>query len=124
MSAVAQVEIQEELALMPTGFRLLIRLQAVSRRTDAGIYKTDRTVDAEQLTCVIGEIVAIGPDAYKDEKRYPSGPWCKLGDWVLFREFAGRRLILGEPGKEREYRILHDDLVEAVVRKPEEVKRP
>jgi co-chaperonin GroES (HSP10) len=64
-------------------------------------------------------VVDMGPDCYKDPERYPTGPWCKKGDFVLVRPNAGTRLVIHD----REFRIINDDSVEAVVEDPRGIKR-
>ena len=72
----------------------------------------------EALTTVLF-VVALGPDCYKDEKRFPSGAWCKEGDFILVRPHAGSKLVIHG----REFRIINDDTVEAVVDEPRGIKR-
>ena len=61
----------------------------------------------------------MGPDCYKDEKRFPSGPWCKTGDFILARPNSGTRLKIHN----REFRIINDDSVEGVVQDPRGISR-
>ena len=68
----------------PTGYRLLILPFAPAEKTKGGIYLARQTVERERLTTVVGYIVALGPDAYKDPVKFPEGPWCQKGDWVIF----------------------------------------
>ena len=64
-------------------------------------------------------VVKMGPDCYKDPERFPSGPWCSEGDFVLVRPNAGTRLLIHD----REFRIINDDSVEAVVEDPRGIRR-
>ena len=103
----------------PSGYRLLCAIPEVERVTGGGIIKADITTQNEELLTTVLFVVSLGPDCYKDEKRFPSGPWCKAGDFILVRPHAGTRVkIHGQ-----EFRIINDDAVEAVVENPIGVKR-
>ena len=101
----------------PTGWRVLILPYSMSPKTKGGIYIPDKTLERESYATVVGYVVSLGPDAYKDEAKYPDGPWCKKGDWVIFGRYAGARFKL-EGG---EMRLLNDDEILAVVEDPEDV---
>ena len=103
----------------PTGYRLLIALPEVEETTEGGIYITDERRTAESVASVVGYVMKAGPDAYSDEKRFPNGPWCKEGDWIVMRAYSGTRLRIH--GKE--LRIINDDSVEAVIEDPRGVAR-
>ena len=103
----------------PSGYRLLIALPDVEEQTDAGIYIPDERRHAEFVASIVGFVLAVGPDAYSDEKRFPNGPWCKQGDWIVMRAYSGTRLRIH--GKE--FRIINDDSVEAIVQDPRGVVR-
>ena len=104
---------------IPSGFRILCALPEVEEKTEGGIYKSDVTIHHEELLTTVLFVVAQGPDCYKDEKRFPSGPWCKEGDFVLVRPHAGTRVKIHG----REFRIINDDSVEAVVEDPRGISR-
>jgi co-chaperonin GroES (HSP10) len=97
----------------------LCALPDVEKTTDGGIIKADITLQHEELLTVTLFVMKLGPDCYKDEKRFPSGPWCKEGDFILVRPHAGTRVKIHG----REFRILNDDAVEAVVEDPRGIKR-
>jgi len=98
----------------PTGYRILIALPQADEKTDGGIIKADITKRMEEIGSVCGMVMAMGPDCYKDEKRFPSGAYCKVGDWVMMRSYSGTRFAIdGE-----EVRLINDDSVEAVVEDP------
>jgi len=98
----------------PTGFHLLIAIPEVSETTKGGVYVPDKLKEAEETASIIGFVIASGPDAYKDEGKFPSGPWCKDGDFIIFRSYSGTRFkVLG-----KEFRLINDDTVEAVVEDP------
>ena len=103
----------------PVGYRLLCAIPEIENRTAGGIIKADITVDNEELLTTVLFVLKVGPDAYKDEKRYPSGPWCKAGDFILTRPHAGTRVKIH--GKS--FRIINDDSVEAVVEDPRGISR-
>jgi co-chaperonin GroES (HSP10) len=103
----------------PVGYRLLIALPQVEETFESGILKAERTVYEEKILTVVGLVLDVGDQAYKDETRFPSGPWCKVGDYVLFRANTGTRFRVGG----MEYRIMNDDSIEAVVADPRGVSR-
>ena len=103
----------------PTGFRMLIALPEVEEKTSGGIYVPDERRDAEAVASIVGFVLKVGPDAYGDKARFPNGPWCQEGDWVVMRAYSGTRLRVH--GKE--FRIINDDSVEAVVEDPRGVAR-
>ena len=103
----------------PSGFKLLIALPEVNEKTEGGIFVPDERRDAEAVATIVGFVMKIGPEAYADEKRFPSGPWCKEGDWIVMRAYSGTRIrVHGQ-----EFRIINDDSVEAVVDNPMGVVR-
>jgi len=103
----------------PSGFRLLIALPQVEETTEGGIFIPEERRKAETVASIVGCVLGLGPDAYSDEKRFPNGPWCKKGDWIVMRAYSGTRLMIH--GKE--FRIINDDSVEAVVDDPRGVSR-
>ena len=113
----ANKEVKEDLKLKmpePTGYKLLISPLKVKEKTDSGIYMPDELKHAEQTASVIGFVVDVGPDAYKDDSKFPNGAYCKKGDFVIFRSYSGTRFkIEGE-----EFRLINDDTVDAVVNDP------
>ena len=98
----------------PTGYRILIMPFQGKRKTNGGIVLTDETVERERLATVVGYVLSVGEDAYKDESRFKSA-WCKEGDWILFGRYAGAKI----PIEGGEVRILNDDEVIATVETPE-----
>ena len=103
----------------PTGYRLLIALPEVEETTEAGLYIPDERRTAETVASIVGFVLKAGPQAYGDETRFPSGPWCKEGDWIVMRAYSGTRIKVH--GKE--FRIINDDSVEAVIEDPRGVAR-
>ena len=81
--------------------------------------KADSTINNEETLTTVLFVVDLGPDCYKDPSRFPTGPWCKQGDFILVRPHAGTRLVIHG----REFRIINDDSVEGVVADPRGIKR-
>lgn len=104
---------------IPSGYRLLCAVPEVEKRFDNGLWKPDVTLHNEEMLTTVLFVLKIGPDAYKDEKKFPTGPWCAEGDFVLVRPHAGTRVKIH--GKE--FRIINDDAVEAVVEDPRGISR-
>ena len=98
----------------PKGYKLLIALPEPDEMTEGGILKAARTLQDEETGSIIGIVIKMGSDAYKDIKRFPSGPYCKEGDAILMRSYSGTRFKVH--GKE--FRWINDDSVEAVVEDP------
>ena len=103
----------------PSGYRILCAIPEAEKEFDSGIAKADITIQHDEILTTVLFVVDLGPDCYKDESRYPNGPWCKNGDFVLVRPNAGTRLVIHG----REFRIINDDSVEAVVDDPRGIKR-
>jgi hypothetical protein len=85
----------------------------------SGYRKADETLHYEEVLTTVLFVIELGPDCYKDPARFPTGPWCKKGDFVLVRPNAGTRVIIHG----REFRIINDDSVEAVVDEPRGIRR-
>lgn len=110
----------EQALPVPTGHKLLISLPQVEDTYEGGLIKKVRsTVEAEQITTVVALVLDMGPDAYKDTERFPSGPWCKPGDYVLVGPYKGTRFVLNGA----EFRIINDDTVDGVVADPRGYRR-
>jgi len=104
----------------PSGYRILCAIPEIDKEfEESGLVKADLTIRNEELMTTVLFVVDLGPDCYKDEKRFPTGPWCKQGDFVLVRPHAGSRLVIHG----REFRIINDDSVEGVVDDPRGIKR-
>lgn len=98
----------------PKGYKILCMVPHIEEKFEGGILKAESTVDREELTTHILFVVKMGDMAYSDPARFPTGPWCKEGDFVLTRPYAGTRVKIHD----REFRIINDDTVEAVVEDP------
>ena len=103
----------------PSGYRILCAIPEVEKEFDSGIAKPDSLIRTDELLTTVLFVVKLGPDCYNDKERFPTGPWCKQGDFVLVRPNAGTRLVIH--GKE--FRIINDDSVEAVVEDPRGISR-
>lgn len=103
----------------PSGYRILVAIPSVSEKTEGGIIRPDTLRKLEETASIFGYVVSLGPDCYRDDKRFPGGPWCKVGDWVIFRSYSGTRLKIDE----QEFRLINDDTIEAVVESPEKISR-
>ena len=100
---------------VPTGWRILVYLLN-KRKTKGGILLADETVERSQVASTCGLVLDMGPHCY-DKERYPEGPWCKKGDWIIFARYAGSRIKI-DGG---EIRLLNDDEVLATVENPEDI---
>lgn len=103
----------------PSGYRILCAIPEMEKEYESGLLKADETLHYEELLTTVLFVVDLGPDCYKDAARFPNGPWCKKGDFVLVRPNAGTRLVIHG----REFRIINDDSVEATVDDPRGIKR-
>jgi len=103
----------------PSGYRILCAIPEIEKEFDSGIVKAESTVHYEEVLTTVLFVIAMGPDCYKDPARFPTGPWCKEVDFVLVRPHAGTRVI----SHGREFRIINDDSVEAVVHEPRGIRR-
>jgi|TARA_E500000178_G_scaffold343962_1_gene391512 co-chaperonin GroES (HSP10) len=98
----------------PKGYKLLIALPEPEEMTEGGILKAATTLHDEEVGSIVGLVLKLGADAYNDPARFPSGPLCKEGDFILMRSYSGTRFKVH--GKE--FRLINDDSVEAVVEDP------
>jgi len=103
----------------PSGYRMLCAIPEAEKEFESGIAKADETLRHDELLTTVLFVVAMGPDCYADKDRFPTGPWCKQGDFILTRPNAGTRLAIHG----REFRIINDDSVEAVVQDPRGISR-
>lgn len=104
---------------MPQGYRILCAIPEAEEAFESGIIKSDETRRVDELLTTVLFVVSLGPDCYADKVRFPNGPWCKQGDFILVRPNAGTRLVIHD----REFRLINDDSVEAVVQDPRGIKR-
>ena len=98
----------------PKGFKVLIAVPELDGKTEGGVIMPDALKAMEETASIIGFVIKTGPEAYTDKERFPSGPYCEEGDFVIFRSYSGTRFkVMG-----KEFRIINDDTVEAVVEDP------
>ena len=114
-----QKEITKEKTKLPkpTGWRILVLPFKMDEKTKGGVLLGQETLDRQQVASQCGNVLAMGSECYKDKERYPTGPWCKVGDWVVFARYAGSRINI-EGG---EVRLLNEDEVLATVKNPEDI---
>jgi hypothetical protein len=106
----------------PTGYRILCAVPEAESEfegSEIGMIKADETMRNEELLTTVLFVVDMGPDCYADKTKFPSGPWCKKGDFILVRPNAGTRLLIHG----REFRVIYDDNVEGTVEDPRGIKR-
>jgi len=125
MTDIAEAIVSEEEEVeaqlpVPVGYRVLIALPQVEETFDGtNLLKTDTQRNQEHVMSIIGLVVDMGDQAYSDAERFPTGPWCKQGDYVMFRANSGTRFKVDG----LEYRLMNDDSIEAVVADPRGVSR-
>ena len=114
-----QKEVTNEKAKLPqpTGWRLIVLPFKMDERTKGGIIMNETTLEKQQVASQCGNVLAMGPQCYTDKERYPEGPWCKVGDWVIFARYAGSRIQI-EGG---EIRLLNEDEILATIKNPEDI---
>tara|TARA_R110000823_G_scaffold211015_2_gene341381 strand:- start:744 stop:1112 length:369 start_codon:yes stop_codon:yes gene_type:complete len=98
----------------PTGYKILIAVPEINEKTEGGVFMPDALKKAEETASVIGYVLKLGPDAYSDGSKFPHGPYCEKGDFVIFRSYSGTRFKV----MNKEFRLINDDTVEAVVEDP------
>jgi co-chaperonin GroES (HSP10) len=103
----------------PSGYKILCALPEVEDKYESGILKADATVKVEEHSTVVLFVIKLGPQAYADMDKFPSGPWCKQGDFIIARAYSGTRFKIHG----REFRLINDDQVEAVVQDPRGITR-
>ena len=112
-------EIEAQLPV-PVGYRVLVALPQVEETFgETGLLKSNTTMNQEHIMSIIGLVMDMGEQAYSDEDRFPTGPWCKPGDYVMFRMNTGTRFKIGGV----EYRLMNDDSIEAIVADPRGITR-
>ena len=104
----------------PSGYKILIAIPKLNETFEnTNIVRPDVVAKVEETASVVGLVVKLGPDAYKDTERYPNGPWCKEGDFIITRPMAGSRIKIHG----RAFRMINDDAVEGVVEDPRGITR-
>jgi len=103
----------------PSGYHILCTVPNIEDKYESGLIKADTTKHFEEVLSTVFFVLKLGPDCYTDKDRFPSGPWCKEGDFILARPNSGTRVKIH--GKE--FRLINDDSVEAVVEDPRGISR-
>ena len=110
----------EELLPVPVGYRVLVALPQIKETyDDSDLVKSSRTMHEEHVMSIIGLVIDMGDQAYADKERFPTGAWCKQGDYVMFRANSGTRFKIGGV----EYRLMNDDYIVAIVPDPPSLTR-
>jgi co-chaperonin GroES (HSP10) len=122
LSAVLHKKAEEKAAQLPkpSGYRILCAIPPQDEKVEGTeLYKAAETMRNEEILTTVLFVIELGPDCYLDKAKFPTGPWCKKGDFVLIRPNAGSRLVIHG----QEFRIINDDSVEGVVQDPRGIKR-
>ena len=101
----------------PVGYRLLVRPYSGKKKTKGGVYLSEKTQETIQMTTVVGLVVKMGDLCYEDKEKFPTGAWCKEGQFVVYGRYAGARFKT----KYGEHRILNDDEIIGTINKPEDI---
>ena len=101
----------------PTGWRLLILPYRGKGKTEGGVYLPQAAVSQQEVSTQVGYVLKVGELAYKDTEKFPNGPWCEQGDWVMFARYAGSRFAIDGGNVS----ILNDDEILARISEPSDV---
>ena len=112
-----EVTNEKEKLPQPTGWRILVLPFKMNEKTKGGVIINESTLERQQVASQCGNVLAMGSECYRDKERYPTGPWCKIGDWVVFARYAGSRIEI-EGG---EVRLLNEDEILATVQDPTDI---
>lgn len=111
--------LEEEQIPRPVGYKVLVALPEVEKTFGNGLLRPDSLRKDEEMASMLAVVLDMGPDAYKDERKFPSGPFCKPGDTIVMNPYAGTRLRVGGVNM----RLINDDTVQAVLRDPTAFER-
>jgi chaperonin GroES len=109
----------EEILPIPRGYKILVACPEIEEKTEGGIIIANDYRAKESTASIFGYVIQMGDDAYGDQDKFPSGDYCKVGDWVIFRSYTGTRFKV----KGQEFRLINDDSVEAIVEDPRGIER-
>ena len=101
---------------LPVGWRILVLPFEASKKSKGGIIYSDDAVERASIASTCGNVLAVGSQTY-DKEKFPEGPWCKKGDWVVFARYAGSRIKI----QGGEVRLLNDDEILATIKNPEDI---
>ena len=108
----------------PKGYRILIAIPKKEETfKDSQIVIAESLRQKEEIASIVGLVVKLGPQAYQDPDKFPDGPWCKEGDFIIMRSYSGTRFQVTTPEGHQEFRLINDDTVEAVIADPRVVTR-
>jgi co-chaperonin GroES (HSP10) len=124
LSALMHKKLEDKAKLLPkpVGYKILCAIPEAEKEyegSEIGLIKADETMRNEEVLTTVLFVVDLGPDCYADKTKFPNGPWCKKGDFILVRPNSGTRLVIHG----REFRIVNDDTVESTVEDPRGIKR-
>ena len=102
-----------------SGYMMMCFKPEIVDKFEQGLLKPDSLQKIEEFSTVVLFVAKMGPDCFKDKTRFPNGPWCKEGDFILVRAYSGTRFKIHN----REFRLINDDSVEAVVQDPRGITR-
>ena len=121
LAAVLNKEVEDRAKQLPSpqGYRILCAIPEMDKVYESGLAKADETLRIEEILTTVLFVVALGPDCYMDKVKFPSGAWCKEGDFILVRPNTGSRLVIHG----REFRLINDDTVEGTVDDPLGIRR-
>jgi co-chaperonin GroES (HSP10) len=118
-TAVTEEETEAQLPI-PVGYRLLVALPQIEETLgEMGLHKSKKMMHEERIMSTVGLVIDMGNQAYTDTERFPNGPWCKVGEYVVFPAYSGTRVSVNGV----EYRLMNDDSIEAIVADPRGVTR-
>ena len=103
----------------PAGYKMLVVKPEINEKSEGGIVYANETRRKEEQGAVVGLVLKQGDLCYKDEAKFPTGPWCKKGDFILVKPYTGSRLVIHG----REFRLINDDSVEGIVDDPRGIRR-
>jgi co-chaperonin GroES (HSP10) len=106
----------------PTGYKLLVSVPYLQQKLENGLLMSEESRAAYQSAAIYGTVLAMGPQAFRDPVRFPSGPWCEVGDVVMFRAYSGSRFE--REGYPFTYILINDDTVDGVIESGVKVERP
>jgi co-chaperonin GroES (HSP10) len=109
---------------IPKGFKILIAIPKLDEKYEnSSIVRPDVLTKKEETASIVGFVTELGSLAYKDEDRFPDGAWCEKGDFILMRAYSGTRFKVAAKEGEQEFRLINDDMVEAVIADPRGISR-
>lgn len=106
----------------PCGYHILVKLLTSAKKIGSIVIPDSRRVDEDHAS-MMATVIDMGPDAYLDPEKFPSGPRCKIGDTILMKSMAGQRVMIGQGNDKEEYRLINDDTVMALVSDPSIIGR-